>query len=221
MKGFGSARRVLGILVAVTALGAAGPAKEKEEAPAPLTQLDLAKSDHFYLVLDPERRVLTLSYHNAPLREYAVESMSVGSRTVLFMQSGAPKDWASHAWASGRLEPEKEIERRELHVTSEGVAVKGETADPEKAPEAPEPPPAPPRSYEIHFAGGFTLEVNAAEPAGLLSRVGGWLGGAAHALIGSDEDRVRLRLKLPDEDAGALYRSLPPEPGFVIASTGS
>lgn len=219
-------RAALWTLALLAATAAAAPARKeppKPEAPAPaaLTLLDLAKSDRFYLVLDPGRRVLTLSYHSATLREYAVDSMSVGSRSVLFMRSEGPEDWAAHAWADGKLYPAKEIERRELHVTSQGVAVKGETADPSSRPEAPAPPPSAPRAYRIQFNGGFAVEITSAEPAGFLSRAGSWLIGAAHALAGSADDRIRLRLKLPQADADALYRSLPPEPGFVLLGAGS
>jgi len=208
--------------VAVAAAAAAPAKKPPAEAaePAPPTHLDLAKADRFYLVLDPARGTLTLAYHNAILREYAVESIEVGSRSVLFVDAGIPEGWERHAWEGGRLDPAKEEERRELHVTSEGVAVKGKTADPSESPEAPEPPPEPPRQFRLRFAGGLTLEFTSARPAGVVARAASWMGGAARALIGSREDRIRLRLRLPGPDAAALYRSLPPEPGFVLAEAG-
>jgi hypothetical protein len=81
-----------------------------------------------------------------------------------------------------------------------------------------------PSPYRIVFAEGVSVEVNAqgegrrnrsafqrfADTLSLrLSDLGTALG------LGAGE-RVRLRVTLEDEDAAALYRSLPPDVGLIV-----
>jgi len=211
------------VFAALFVAGAAGGAQTGGSDPRATeleSRLKLAKSDRFYLVLEPSRGTLTILYRGAILREYAVESVDVGARSLLFVEAASPAGWATRPWEEGRLDPPRERPRQEMHVTSQGVLVDETPAPPQDA----EARASAPAHFRIEFPGGLTLEFGSPHEAtgGMLSRaVGrmrGWWSGAANALARADEDRVRLRIRLASRDGEALYRSLPEGTGFVMIS---
>ncbi len=181
--------------------------------------LELAKGADFYLVLDPAAGTLRLMFRGAELRTFAVDGVQVGLPRVGFMRRQAPAAWRGRIWTGGELDPGREIERVHIAVPPPGA---------EEEPEAIVPPtpeeayPAPLR-YHLAFPGGPALEIrplDSAEDAGLWSRLASWWvsywGDLRAAFTTEPDERVRLRLELSPEEAGALYRSLPPNISLFV-----
>jgi hypothetical protein len=127
--------------------------------------------------------------------------------------------WRNRIWTGGALDPEREIERVHLAVPAAGAE---EEPEPVIPPTPEEAYPAPLR-YHVLFPGGPALEIrplDTAEDAGLFSRFAAWWvsywGDLWAAFATEPDERVRLRLQLSPDEAGALYRSLPPNVSLLI-----
>jgi hypothetical protein len=179
-------------------------------------QLDLASGSDFYLLLDARDRSLRVMLQGVTLRKYEVRQMQLGVPRMLFRKSGLPEGWQDRVWSDPTLEPPRERDRLEIIATGDSTTT-------------PEPPipltpeeafPAPPH-YRIRYAGGLALDIRSETvPATLpdsLQANRGLLGGLrarlreARAVLSADtRDELRVQVVLRNEDAAAIYRSLPP-----------
>jgi hypothetical protein len=190
-------------------------------------ELALAASKEFYLRLDAGRGRLALVLRGVTLAEHRITRLDVGEPRIGFARRGLPEAWDESPVSGGELDPPRERDRVEL-VVSESPA-----SDPRPASETPpSAPPIPARAeesysvpsrYRIAFREGVTVEIRSpggARNRGALQRLVDavflWAHDRTGALRQGGKDRVRLRVDLPDEDAAALYRSLPPAVRLVI-----
>ncbi|MDX1396629.1 MAG: hypothetical protein R3195_19770 [Gemmatimonadota bacterium] len=171
----------------------------------------LAESGEFYLVLDPDAFSLSLFLDGAPLRSYEIGDLQTGAPRRLFIR-GERVDPRERSWTGAKLRPERRVER--VEIVSDAV-------------EPPDPsgtvgwiPPTPlelnptPERFVVTYDGGVSLEVVAGEPRDSTAAPTRRVRGLAtldrlRLLWPGWEARVRIRVILPREDAGALYRSLP------------
>jgi hypothetical protein len=224
----------------VAALGGAAPANPRKPDDPETARLrgqverlrherDLASGKGFYLRLDASHGRLALMLQGVALGDYAARDLEWGVPEVLFVDRRPGADWDAAAFSKGRLDPEREHDRVEVVAPAPAPAGTAPTEEP-----SPSPPPVPksaeelysvPSPYRIVFAEGVSVEVRAqgqgrrnrsvfqrfADALRLrVSDLGTALG------LGAGE-RVRLRVTLEDEDAAALYRSLPPDVGLIVA----
>jgi len=177
-------------------------------------QIELASGDDFYLLLDPAGATLELVLHGVVLQSYAVSSIEVGRPRVVYVEGGAADGLRDRVWTHGEMHPVREHDRLEIRVDEANPA-------PEEIPVPPTPEeryPAPDR-WLVRYAEGLSLEVVAADSTdsssfGLWSALAHRAADLAAALFG---DRgTRLRVELAREDAGTLYRSLPPATSLLI-----
>ncbi len=218
-------RRTAAVLAALLlALGAPALAKDDaKEDPARLAarnaglaqELELAKGDDFYLVLDLAGPVLRLMYKGAVLRELQVTSLGLKVPEIAFVDRG-DRAIAGRIWEGGRLDPPRHRERTVL--------------DPSQLKEGDDPsaiiPPTPeeaypaPHRYLIRYDGGLALEFTTGEAAGtgggVFSSIADLVRDAKAALLPSDGDRLRLEIGLAPEDAANLYRGVPQSTRLVI-----
>lgn len=174
-------------------------------------QKALVDEDARYLILDPEAGTLTLFHGAAVLRAWPVVGVDAGSRRLLPEGEG----WRARRWDGARVEPAVERDRRV--IVSDEVEPPDLTGEVEWIPPLPEDAiPTPPR-FVVHYNGGLGLEVLAAATdsaraeAGPLTRLGHRL----RRLLPGNWDRYRIRVVIPADEAGALYRSLPDSTSFV------
>ena len=200
----------------------AGPSAEVEELRLRVASLEiestLAASGEFYLVLDPGASELTLFLDGAPLRSYEIDAVQTGVPRRLFLR-GERVDPAERSWTGAKVRPERRVER--VEIVSDAV----EPHDPSGAVDWIPPTPLElnptPARFVVTYEDGLSLEVVAGEPRdstaapprrvrglGALDRLG--------LLWPGSEARVRVRVVLPREDAGALYRSLPPGSHLLV-----
>lgn len=189
---------------------------------------ELASGDKFYLLLDPKGSTLQLQLRGVILREYPVRGISVGQSRARFRTVEGPSDWENRVWKGGALDPARRDERIEIIPPKPNANGELPTPQPVNVP-LPEEKPAP-SDYCVRFSEGFSLEIAspgpevgpgaAAEPKGLRARfergLNGWWTSWQRFLQPSPDDRIRLRVMLDQEDARALYRSLPPEASFLV-----
>jgi hypothetical protein len=183
-------------------------------------EIELSRSDEFYLRLDAAEGRLALMLRGVPLDDYALVSLERASPRVLFVPRRPAEDWMLRAFSKGRLSPERERDRIEIVASA-------------PSPDAsPSPPPIPrtaeesysvPSRYRIEFEEGISLEI--AAPGSGRNRP--WWQRAVDAirlrwqdrraaLSRGAAERVRLRAELEAEDAAALYRSLPPDVRLLV-----
>ena len=236
----------LHVLAAVLALGAAEAAlPDKSAEPAPLAlsrevaqlrlERELSAGKGFYLRLDAPRQRLALMLQGVTLDDYATSGLELGVPEVLFFDREPRADWDTAPISKGRLDPDRQRDRIEVTAPApspSAPAASGPAGGAGPTP-TPSPPPIPksaeetvsvPSPYRIVFAEGVSLEVRT---SGAGARNRSWLrrlvdaAGLRASDLGSalglgSRDRVRLRVTLADEDAAALYRSLPPEVGLIV-----
>lgn len=175
--------------------------------------LELARSDVFYLVLDPDRRRIELRLRGAVLRDHRVIAATRPARRVALFWREEDLSWAARVHEHGRLEPGRSTDRYEVEVRP------GDPDSPLPEAHVPLPPeeaiPAPP-TWLIQFDDGFDLEVVSASAVGEDTITPGWWDGLLQAVGLSRFHGTRLRIVLEDADAAALYRSLPPDIRLLI-----
>jgi hypothetical protein len=212
----------------------AGPAPEgppdlrtilEREAAVLRAELDLARGKGFYLRLDARSRQLSLMLEGVSLQDHALDALETALPRVLFWKRPPPPGWDLQSWGGGRLDPERERDRREIVAPEPSPNGGPATAEPS-------PPPIPPTAeeaysvparYRIVFAGGANIEVTAeggGRNRGLLQRAADAaalrIDDILSAIRASGPGRVRIRLRMSAESAAALYRSLPPDVGLVV-----
>jgi hypothetical protein len=191
---------------------------------------DLASAKVFYLKLDARHARLSLLLAGVTLQEHAVERIEIAVPRVAFWRRSPPPDWPLKIYRDGRLSPARERDR--VEVVAPATSLAGQAAAVE-----PSPPPVPPAAedaysvparYRILFEPGLALEVVArggGRNRGPLRRSADALSlrasGFANALSPTPAERVRLRVALRADDAGSLYRALPPGTALVIVGLAS
>jgi hypothetical protein len=180
--------------------------------------LDLASSDDFYLLLDPERRALRFQYKGNVLYEFAVARIQIGSRRGWWGRGSPPAGWADSVWTAGRLDPPRKSRLVELDTSSETYEKQREATLIPPTPE--EAYPAPP-TWRVRYRGGLVLEFtseNGGDSAhrGPFRAFGRWLGGLFRR-GDRDGERLRLRITLTGKDADTFYRAIPDSTRFALS----
>jgi hypothetical protein len=179
----------------------------------------LASSGWFYYLFVPKDSVLRLMLRGAILREYPVLDASLGRRKVLFVGGGGADAWSESVWERGRLRPARDLDRIEIVPPEDTLAA---DTMPVAIPPTPEEAIPAPGRFRIRYKEHRALEIVARDTAahpGLLARAGGslWAGlRGALAALWPWGDNVRLRLVLPSDQAGSLYRSVPDSTRFYV-----
>jgi hypothetical protein len=215
--------------------------KAAERAPAELQrevaqlrlERDVSAGKGFYLRLDAARQRLALMLQGVTLDDYATSALELGVPEVLFLDRAPRAGWDASPITLGRLEPERQRDRIEVVAPAPAATAQPGVA----AAPTPSPPPVPksaaetvsvPSPYRIVFGEGVSLEVRSTSAGArnrswlrrLVDALGLRLSDLASALRLGSRERVRLRVTLADEDAAALYRSLPPDVGLVVVGLG-
>lgn len=189
------------------------------EATTLRARLELAAADRRYLVLEPQRGVLTLVQGGAELRSWPVRDVSAGARHLTLGADPHREDWRRVTWTDGRLDPPVRRERRV--VVSNQVEPPDLTGAVEWVPPTPEEEIPAPGRFWIHFEEGLGLEVQADASGDAPARPlpGPGLMASLRAAVGHlsprNWDRYRVRVVMEPADAGSLYRTLPDSVAFV------
>jgi hypothetical protein len=207
-----TARTVLALAVAAMAGATAmapDPAALERENRILERRLELASGDSFYLLLDVSRSTLRLMLRGAEMSRHRVGALEVGAPRTLFVPRGTAEGWQGRIWTGGELDPARERERLEI------VAVPG--TDPSEAeavvPPTPEEIYQVPSRFLIRFREGLALELVPQGSGG--GGLRGWWGGLLAAFRPVPKDAIRLRIELDRAAFESLYRSLPPQVGFL------
>ena len=185
-------------------------------------QVELASGVAFYMILDARGRSLCVMLQGVTLRRYEIRDLRLGVPRVLFRASPPPEGWQDRIWSDPKLVPLRARDRLEIVATGDSTTM-------------PEPPvpltpeeafPAPP-NYRIRYAGGLTLDVRSEAPPAVLpdslredtslfGRLRAWVKESRSVLSDEERDAVRVQVVMRPEDAGALYRSMPPDTKLLI-----
>lgn len=206
--------------------GAAAPSKEAMAETARQIDLlekrvELAQSDQFYVVVDPNANKLVLMLHGAVLRDYPIEALQVGTPRVAFRQRHLADNWQGKVWGDGALVPARDIDRIEIVPPDSTKADSVQAYKPPPLPEEMYPVPA---RYHVRYAGGLSLEVRPHELDAMSlkwsQRVrnswGLWYRDLRAAVAQHPEDIVRLRIVMKPEHAASFYRALPPSTRLLV-----
>lgn len=230
----GGAYAAVGVVAALAAFlllrGSGQPARSEaaflqERAAVLRLQAELVKEDARYLLLDPDKGSLTLFHGGAPLRSWPILSVEAGARRLGDEEEG----WRSRRWDLARMEPPVERDRRVL--VSDSVEPPDLTGTVAWVPPLPEEAvPTPPR-FVVHYQGGLGLEVVAIEPAPVADSLADTLAFAPplverlehrlRRLLPRNWNRYRIRVTMPEEEAGSLYRSLPDSTSLLAIIPGN
>jgi hypothetical protein len=166
-------------------------------------------------VLDPGARTLTLFQGPAPLRAWIVATVEAGPRR-LGSWGSIGHDWHTRAWSEPRLDPPLRRVRRVIE--SDSVTPPDPSDTDAWIPPTPEEAVPTPARFVAHHEGGLGLEVVAvgegAPPRGVSGAIADLL-----RLPSPWGDRYRVRLTMEASEAGALYRTYPPDASLVIILT--
>jgi hypothetical protein len=227
-----TSRTLATLLVAAASLLAAEAAESPRQEAERLSReneilerrVDLARSESFYLVLDPTAMSLKLMLHGAVLQAYKVQGLEVGEPRIAFVSRGLPDDWEGRIWTGGRLDPLREQERVELVAPPPSADESEDNAPAPPVPPTPEEAYPVPVRYHVRYQGGLALEVSPGVVsgetkgfwAGLSESWSAWWADAKAVARREPKDTVRLRMVLTTEEANSLYRALPPETKLFI-----
>jgi hypothetical protein len=225
-------------IVAGTASAAPGPAagRAPDSATAALQrdvarlrrERELSAGKGFYLRLDAARQRLTLVLQGVALDDYGASGLELGVPEVLFIDRRPRADWDIEPISKGRLEPGRQRDRVEVVAPApaegEPQAAEGASPSPPPIPQSAEESYSVPSPYRIVFAEGVSLEVRARGDGRrnrsmlrrLVDAMGLRLSDLGSALGLGSRDRIRIRVTLEADDAASLYRSLPPDVGFIV-----
>jgi hypothetical protein len=226
-------------LLALLLGGWAGtPARAAEKAPTPAEEaarltrenlllqkeVDLASGNDFYMVLDPRDHSLRVMLQGVTLRRYELKLVRFGVPRVLYRKSGAPKDWQDRIWSDPKLEPPRARDRLEIVATGDST-----TMPEPPIPLTPEEAFPAPANYRIRYSGGLALDVRSETPpppaslpdslredTSLMGRLRAWVKEARSVLTDEGRDALRLQIVMRNEDAAALYRSMPPGTRLLV-----
>jgi hypothetical protein len=212
----------LGLLLVVSPVGApSAVAQGGEGDPADATaraqaawlerRVQQAEGGEFYLVLDPSAETLALALGGVTLLELSTGDVTVETPRVLFRRAAPPPAWQDTAWLHGVLDPP-------LPVVAVVPPPDGDTEAAAVAPAMPEELVPAPDVYDVRFEGGLALRVVTADDGA--PRSAGWTAAARErwqVWRGTAPDAVRVQVRLTREDAGRLYRALPPDVALLMA----
>lgn len=170
-------------------------------------EAELSKDDGFYLVLDPEKRSLSLKLGGALLRELSLESIEVGRPHRFFIERRTAQSVRGRRHRDGRLSPPRPLLRLPIEIP--------ESPDEETPtvmlPPEPETAIAVPRRFFLRYESGVVLEFRPGRAERALSQR---IADGFSTLLGEPE--VRLHLILDSLAAEAFYRSVPPETDLLV-----
>ncbi len=155
----------LALTTAIAAQDTAKPANEVTEADLALLQrntsllereLELARGQRFYLVLDPAGAELSLRLRGAELHRYPVRGLQVGHPRVSWASRRDPNPWQGVIWSGGALDPPRAEERV---VVTPGDEAEGSEPAPVAIPKTAEELYTVPTRFHIRFAGGLSIEI--------------------------------------------------------------
>lgn len=177
-----------------------------------VAQIEAARAGVPYLVVETAPPRLRLMLGGAVLRDYEVLSVEAGRPTVAFVDRSRRAADADRLPRVAAVEPRCTPPRVEITAPRPG----DEVPEPSIPPQPDEACPCP-RRFSIRFDTGFVLDVVPAMD-------GADAGGAGRGPAPRLRDRwdavadpaPRLRLVLAEDDAGALYRSLPQGAGLIV-----
>ncbi len=179
------------------------PARIERRRAVLAREVDLASTGEPYLLLDPASRTLALYRRGVVLRSWSYLRADVGRPRVAFFRRAAPEPWTGRIWSDGELEPSRVARHVEVRVDT--AAPDARPAE-EVVPGTPEETyPAPDRFF-LRFGEPFALEVRAVAPGREAVPDDRW---DPLALRPREARGTRLRLWMPADEAGALYRALP------------
>lgn len=183
----------------------------------------LATSDFFYLLLEPNAGRLKLMLKNALLQDYHVLGLEIGGPRVLWKSRPFPKDWQEKVWEKGNLDPARPSDRLEMVVEIGDTLGADSLSKSFGVPKTPEEKYPVPSRYHVRYEGGLSLEVrlpSTADSLGLHTsmqqKLGRWWSDVKDALEPSKGDRIRLRIVLDEADAKSLYRAMPPDTKLLV-----
>lgn len=180
-------------------------------------RIEVAQSDVFHLILDPDRRRLDLRLRGALLREFRILAVTRPARRIAFFQREDDLSWVTGVHERGRLVPERPVDRTEIAVRPGDPEF---TPPPPRIPQPPEEAILAPPTYLIQFDDGLDVVVVSKSSAGEgLDTPDRWVG-FLQALGLAPYSGRRLRIILDDADAGALYRSLPADVSLLVVPPG-
>jgi len=169
------------------------PEPATEEARFASQELEVAKTGGFYYVLDIQGKTLTLKLRGVELRSYPLQSVELG------VPMGGPDDpdWLQRVCLFQR------------DVTDEPQQIQPGAASAEN-PLLAVDSPATPSSFTMSCDSGLSIRIRAESEHGI------WSSLADRWSLDEPTRSVRLRLRLPDEDARSLYRSLPDKASILF-----
>lgn len=202
---------LLAALLADTALHAE-PGKQPT---GPELQLQLARSERFYLELDPARRSLRLRLEGVALRSYPLLRAETGVPRIAFVPLAETTPFGRGVLPAVHLEPPRPEMRLEILPPP---ADADSTSPPLQLPPRFDEMPVP-WTYRLGSVGDFTLVVTSprratqASPKTILGILRDKLVEVKEAF--SSRGSV-LRLTLSRADAEHLYRALPPDTSLLV-----
>lgn len=165
-------------------------------------EVELARRNDFYLVLDPAVPELILELRGAELRRYRVVKVELGrGRTAWVPRGDAKPPIAGVVRSGGEIVPPRRP--RAAHSA---------------IPPTPEEAwPVPPR-YEIRFDDGLSIDIRREDAEGSpWARFRSWCGSRWNeAVAAAFRPGPRLRLVMDTDDARSLYRALPPAVKLLV-----
>lgn len=212
------AAAALAALAAVLLLAEPVAAPDAVETPSQLElRLELARSDRFYMELDPDTSELRLLFGGVVLKTYPVLSMARATPRLAFLPLGGTLPFTHRLWANGTLDPHRPEVRLEIQPPDDD------------ADSAAAPPPLPPHFEDMHVPGSFRLRfephmvlaISSPRPPvskSFLATLGSVWDKLVEARDAALDRRSRLHLTLERADAEHLYRSLPPDTQLIVLS---
>jgi len=193
------ARAVIGLGVLCLAASLFG------QSPEPLTgdarfasqELSVAKTKEFYYVMDIPGRALTLKLRGVTLRSYPLQTVELGAPL------GGPTD---PDWAQRICDFRKESVPPPRQIEPGGASLENPLLSDDAV--------AIPTSFTMSCNSGLSIRIRTASDGGF------WSSLADRWALDNPTRSVRLRVRMTDEEARRLYRSLPDEAKilFKIAS---
>src|SRR5678815_3423720 len=122
-------------------------------------ELELAKGQAFYLLLDTEKPRLRLMLNGVALEEFPVDSYDLGIPERMFVNGGSPDEVRDRIWKAGKLDPPNRDERTVIKPPDPNTP-----EDELKPPDPMTPLPVPDRFF-VKFDGPLMLEVRTDDSA--------------------------------------------------------
>ncbi|HXV76457.1 MAG TPA: hypothetical protein VD788_09065 [Candidatus Polarisedimenticolaceae bacterium] len=168
-------------------------------------EAELVEGERFYLVLDIDRRSLSLKLGGVMLHELPIESIEVGRPYRFFFEHDGPKPIRARLHRQSSLSPPRLPLRLPVEIPEE-ADVETQTI---MLPPEPETAIAVPRRFFIRYREGVVLEFRTGR-----RDLGQRINDRVAALFRGPE--LRLRLVLERRAAEIFYRSVPRETDLLV-----